>query len=160
MKARVLLWCNRPPLDGHLVAALRSEICELTLATDRRRAQGIACSGHFDVLVLDFESNSREFPQLAARSCRTLVLAESLEQLILALETRVDAALMKPFDPQQVRTVIRWLLGGARMNMLPKARADRKHSMARWAGVPSQRQFSNCRCAASRGQEFGQHKIA
>jgi len=116
LKSRVLLWGNSPPLDSHMVAALRSESCEVTLATGRRQALGIT-RGHLDVLVLDFAFHSREFSQPASRHCRTFVLAESLEQLILALERRVDAALVKPLGLEQVRTVIRNLLGGARMQV-------------------------------------------
>ena len=97
-----------------MVAALRSESCEVTLATNRRQALGIT-RGHLDVLVLDFAIHSQEFSQPPSSPCRTLVLADSLEQLILALEKRVDAALVKPLDPTQVRVAIRNLLGGSRM---------------------------------------------
>src|ERR1017187_6910850 len=97
-----------------MVAALRSESCEVTLTTNRRQALNIT-RRHLDILVQDFAFHPRELSQPPSIACRTFVLAQSLEQLILALERRVEAALVKPLDPKQVRVVIRNLLCGARM---------------------------------------------
>jgi DNA-binding response OmpR family regulator len=117
---RVLLLGSDPTLERDMVAALRSESCEVSLAADCRQALNITRTSHVDVLVLDFNSQSREFSQLASefsfakRRCRTLVLTGSLEQLTLASETRVDGVLMKPLDPNHLRTVIHLLMESAR----------------------------------------------
>jgi DNA-binding response OmpR family regulator len=119
VKTRVLLLGSDSTLERGMVAALRSESCEVNLAADCRQALNITRTGQVDVLVLDFDVHCREeFSQLALefslaeRGCQTLVLANSLEQLTLASETRVDGVLMKPLDPDYLRTVIHNLLVG------------------------------------------------
>jgi DNA-binding response OmpR family regulator len=120
VKPRVLLWSSDPTLERDMVAALRSETCEVFLAADRRQALNIARTGGADVLVLDFNTQSREFSppaskcSLTKRACRTLVLADSLEQLTFASETQADGVLMKPLDPGHLRTVIHNLMKSAR----------------------------------------------
>jgi DNA-binding response OmpR family regulator len=120
-KARVLVFGSDSTLERHMVAPLPSESCEIILAADSREALDLIHTGHVDVLVLDFDSHSREFPQFAStssfaeRHCPTLVLADSLEELILASETGVDGVLMKPLDPDQGRALIDNLLAGASM---------------------------------------------
>jgi DNA-binding response OmpR family regulator len=124
VKPRVLVLGSDSTHDRDMVAALPSENCEIILAADCRQALDITRTGRVDVLVLDFDSLSREFSQVASklsfvqRRCRTLVLADSLEQLTLASETGVDGVLMKPLDPDQGRTVIHNLLAGARRQAL------------------------------------------
>lgn len=124
VKARVLVLGSDSTLQKDMVAALPSESCEILVAADCRQALDIARTGHVAVLVVDFDSHSRELSQLASifnfaeRRCPTLVLAGSLEQLTLASETGVDGVLMKPLDPDQGRTVIHNLLAGARMQAL------------------------------------------
>jgi|ERR1035441_2785029 DNA-binding NtrC family response regulator len=128
-KTRVLLLGSDSTLERDMVAALESESCEVILADDCYQALDIIKTGHVDVLVLDFDIQSREFSQLASkfnlagRGCRTLVLADSLEQLTLASETRADGVLMKPLDPSRIRTVIHNLLGG----LHAQAPAERWH---------------------------------
>lgn len=120
VKPRVLLMGSDPTLERDVVAALRPESCEVSLAADCRQALNITRTGQFDVLVLDFDIHSREFSPLASkfnlaeRGCRILVLADSLEQVVLASESWVHGVLMKPFEPHHVRTVIENLLVGAR----------------------------------------------
>ena len=76
--------------------------------------------GQVNVLVLVFDIHSWEFSQLASililagRRCRTLLLADSLEQLALAIDTPVDAVLLKPYAPRHVRSVIQNLFAGTR----------------------------------------------
>jgi DNA-binding response OmpR family regulator len=116
VKARVLVLGSDSTLERQVVAALPSESCEIISAADSRQALAITRIGPVDVLVLDFDSHSREFPQLAStssfaeRHCPTLVLADSLEELILASETGVDGVFMKPLDPDQGRALINKLL--------------------------------------------------
>ncbi len=120
VKARVLVLGDDSTLEQDVVAALRSESCEVILPADCAQALDFIRTGHVVVLVLDFDTHSREFSRLAPilslaeRRCRTLVLADSLEQLTLASETGVDGVLMKPLDPNQGRTVIQHLVAGVR----------------------------------------------
>ena len=117
MKSRVLLLCSDPTLERNMVAALGSETCEVLWSADCCQALDITRTSQVDVLVLDFNIHSREFSQLASkcrfaeRGCRTLVLADFLEQVALADETLVDGVLVKPLDPAHVRTAIHGLLG-------------------------------------------------
>jgi|ERR1017187_2322589 DNA-binding response OmpR family regulator len=121
---RVLLLGSDPTFERNMVTAPESERCGVNLADDCRQALDITCNSQVDVLVLDFNIHSREFSQLASQSrfaergCRTLVLADSLEQLALASESRVDGVLMKPLDANYLRTVIDNLLDGARIQVL------------------------------------------
>jgi DNA-binding response OmpR family regulator len=124
VKTLVLLLGNDSTLERDTVAALESESCEVILADDYCQALDIIRTGHVDVLVLDFDIHSREFSHLASkfsraeRGCRILLLADSLEQVALASENRVDGVLMKPLEPHHVRTVIDHLLTSARTQAL------------------------------------------
>jgi DNA-binding NtrC family response regulator len=124
VKTRVLLLGSDSTFERNMVAALESESCGVILAHDCRQALDIIRFGHVDVLVLGLHIDSREFSHLAskcsltARGCRTLVVADSLEQVALASESRVDGVLMKPLDANQLRTVIDNLLDGARTRAL------------------------------------------
>ena len=115
---RVLLLGGDSTLERNMVNALESDGYEVCLVADCCQALDITRTGHVHVLVIDFILCCREFSQLAPefslaeRGCRTLVLANSLEQLTLASETRVDGVLMKPLDPDYLRTVIHHLLVG------------------------------------------------
>jgi DNA-binding response OmpR family regulator len=124
VKTRVLLLGSDSAFERTMVAALEAERCEVILADGCRQALDIIRSGHVDVLVLDLDIHSREFSHLASQcsladgGCPTLVLADSLEQLALASESRVDGVLMKPLDPNHLRTVIDNLLAGTRTQAL------------------------------------------
>ena len=124
VKPRVVLLGSDPTLEKKVVAALGSETCEVQCSADCRQALDLACTSQVDVLVLDSNMHSREFSQFASkcrfaeRGCRTLVLADSLEQAALASESWVHGVLMKPFEPHHVRTVIENLLVRARMQAL------------------------------------------
>ncbi len=119
VKTRVLVLGNDSTLGRDVVATLRYESCDIFSVADFREALVITRAGDIDVLVLDLGSHSKALQQLASqfslteRCRRTLVLADSLEQLTFASETRVDGVLIKPLDPNQVRTVFRNLLAGA-----------------------------------------------
>ena len=127
VKARVLVLGGDPNLERDVIAAFPSESCEVIWAADCRQALEMTRTGHVDVLVVDFDTHSREFSQLASvfdfaeRRCSTLALAGSLEQLTLASETGVDGVLMKPLDRDQGRTVIHNLLAGGRMQALAES---------------------------------------
>lgn len=124
MNPRVLLIGRNPTVERDMVAALRSENCEVSFAADCRQALDITGTDQIDVLVLDFDLHCREFSLLASncnlteRGCPILVLADSLEQLVLASETRADGVLMKPLDPHHARTVVEKLLAGERTQAL------------------------------------------
>ena len=130
VKPRVLLLGSDPTLERNMVAALGSETCEVLWSADCRQALDLTRTSQVDVLVLDFNIHSREFSQLASkcrfaeRGCRTLVLADSLEQVALADETLVHGVLMKPLDPTHVRTVIDGLLGARAQALTESWRPD------------------------------------
>lgn len=127
MKPRVLLLDIDSIFESDLLAALRSESCEVILASNCRQALDIARTGHVDILVLDFDLHSQEFSRLASQfrlgetPCRTLVFARSLEQLTLASATQVDGILVKPIDLNQVRTAVHNLLAGVRTQALTES---------------------------------------
>ena len=134
VKPRVLLLGRDPTLESKVVAALGLKTCEVQCSADCRQSLDLTCTSHVDVLVLDSNIHSREFSQLASKSrfaergCRTLVLADSLEQVALASESWVHGVLMKPFEPHHVRTVIGNLLVGARTQALGESwRLDTAH---------------------------------
>ena len=126
-KPRALLWGSDASIETHTLAAFRSARCEVLLATDRRQAIDATHHSHVDVLVLNFRLHSREFSQLATIAslviwpCRILVLADSLEQLALAIEAPVGGVLVKPLDPEQLRAVVHSL----RTDVLRRAAAER-----------------------------------
>lgn len=125
-RTRVLLLDSNSPPEPEVVAALRSEGCEIILADDCRHALDITRTGQVDVLVLDFDIHARGFSQLASKfvsaegRCRTLVLTGSLEQLTLASETGADGVPVRPLDLKQLRIVFEYLLAGRRTQPLPE----------------------------------------
>ncbi len=116
LNPRVLLSSGDPSSERETLAALQSQSCEVLLAAGRRQTLGRIHAGDVDVLVLDFAVHSRKFSQFASEfrlgelPCRTLVLAHSLEQAILATEAQADGVLVKPLDPNHLRSMIRNLL--------------------------------------------------
>lgn len=128
LKSRVLLLGIDSRLESEMATALRGESCEVILAADCRQAVEIIRGSEVDILVLDSDVPSQDLLQLAskfsfaARPCRTLVLADSLEQLTLAAETLADGVLMKPLDRNQMQAVIRNLLADAGTRGLTESR--------------------------------------
>ncbi len=142
---RVLLLGGDSTFERNMIAALESERCGVILADDCRQALDIIRFGHVDVLVLDLDIHSREFLHLASQcslaepGCRTLVLADSLEQVALASETRVDGVLMKPLDAHHLRTGIDSLLDGARTQALGES--WRPETAPVFGALPSRRDW-------------------
>ncbi len=118
LSPRVLLSTSDSTLEKEIAAALKSQACEVMLAADCHQTLSRIQAGDVDVLVLDLEIDPREFSQLPSEfrladlGCRTLVLARSLEQAILATEAQAHGVLMKPLDPNQLGRVIHNLLPG------------------------------------------------
>src|SRR5579864_2210742 len=95
VKMRVLLLGSYSTLGRDVVATLRLESCDVFSAADFPQALTITRAGDIDLLVLDLGTHSKGLQQLAsqsslAESCRRiLIVADSLERLTLASETRV-----------------------------------------------------------------------
>lgn len=124
VKMRVLLLGSDSTLGRDVVATLRFESCDVFSAADFPQALAITRAGDIDLLVLDLGTHPKGLRQLASQSSlagscrRTLIVADSLERLTLASETRVDGVLIKPIDPTQAIRVIHNLLGGVREHAL------------------------------------------
>jgi DNA-binding response OmpR family regulator len=118
LSPRVVVSSCDPRLEREVVAAFQSQSCEVLLAAEHRQALGRVVAGEVDVLVVDLGIYSGELSEFASEfkhsdlRCRTLVLAHSLEQAILAMEAQADGVLMPPVDPHQLRKVIHNLLTG------------------------------------------------
>jgi DNA-binding response OmpR family regulator len=131
VKTRVLLLGCDSTQGSDMVATLRFEGCDVFSTADFPETLARISAGDIDVLVLDYRSHSQWFQQLSSKlslgeaCCRTLVLADSLEQLTLASETDVDGVLIKPLDTNQVRTVVRKLLTRSRISVpIERSRSD------------------------------------
>ena len=118
---RVLWFESDASLDNGIVSALRAEGYDVNFAASEREAAEVMRAIVIDILVLDFDSHSREFEQVMAKwragrpGCCVLAIARSLEQLALASELAVDGVLMKPLDPSRVATVLNHLRSGLRV---------------------------------------------
>jgi len=126
IKMRVLLLGSDLTLGSDVVATLRFEGSDVFSAGDLPQALSIIRADDIDLLVMDLGTHSEGLQQLGlqpslAGSCRrTLIVADTLERLILASETRVDGVLIKPIDPTQSIRVIHNLLSGVREHPVPE----------------------------------------
>jgi DNA-binding NarL/FixJ family response regulator len=118
LSPRVLLSNCDPTLEREMVTLLQSQSCEVLLTADHHQTLIRIQAGDVDVLVLDLGMHplesmlfSSEF-QLAHLRSRTLILARSLEQAILATEAQADGVLMQPVEPDLLGKVIHQLLPG------------------------------------------------
>jgi DNA-binding NarL/FixJ family response regulator len=132
VKRRVLLMPWDTTFERDMVAALRSENCEVFSAADSCQPLAIARACSIHLLVLDLAIDPHLVYQLwsqlnaVTRRFRTLALADSLEQLSRASETLVDGILVKRLEPNQVRTAVHNLLAGGQIRApIERTRPDR-----------------------------------
>jgi DNA-binding response OmpR family regulator len=128
-KGRVLLLDDDPTPESSAAIALRAENYQVFLAGNCRQAVEISRTVSIDFVVLNSALQTEALPQLIAmlsaedQPCPILVIARSLEQLILVRDGGADAILIKPNELGRLGTVVNNLLAEGGLHTL----AERRH---------------------------------
>jgi DNA-binding response OmpR family regulator len=103
---------------------LRAEGYEVLVVPNWSQAIESFRTGNIDAVVINLDIPSRKLKQLVATltagepHARTLVIARSLEQLILASEAGADISLIGPLDSTRIGKVMKNLLARAHTQAL------------------------------------------
>ena len=128
-KGRVLLLDDDPTSESSAAVALRAENYQVFLACNCRQAVEIYRTVGIELVVLNSAFQTEALREMIAmvsagdQPCPILVIARSLEQLVLARDGGADAVLIKPIELSRLGTVVNNLLAGGGLHAL----AERRH---------------------------------
>jgi DNA-binding response OmpR family regulator len=123
-KARLLLVEDVSTPDSTAALALRAENYQVFLAGNCRQAVEICRTAGIDLLVLNSALQTEVLPQLVTllsaeeRPCPMLVIARSLDQLVLARDSGAEAVLMAPLELRRLGKMVNNLLAAMRARNL------------------------------------------